>query len=175
MQPAPSLDPFVPSPIDRAVSTSVRPATAADIPELVRLINEAYAIERFFVESDRTTEREVAKMAEEGHFLVLDRAGGTLAGAVYVRIAGDRGYFGMLSVAPDLRGHGLGARLVGVAEALCTALGCTAMDLRIVNLREELGPWYRSLGYHETGTAPYEHPSKLPCHFIKMTKELHQA
>jgi ribosomal protein S18 acetylase RimI-like enzyme len=171
MQPAPSLEPVVSS---RAVATSVRPATSSDIPALVKLINQAYEIEKFFVEEERTTEREVAALAEKGHFLVLDRGGAGLAGAVYVRIDGDRGYFGMLSVAPDLRGHGLGKRLVGVAEALCTALGCTAMDLRIVNLREELGPWYRSLGYHESGTAPYDHPSKLPCHFIRMSKELVQ-
>ena len=172
MQPAPSLEPIVSS---HAVATSVRPAGSPDVPALVRLINECYEIERFFVEEDRTTEEEVAAMAREGHFLVLDRKGGGLAGAVYVRIDGERGYFGMLSVAPDLRGQGLGKRLVGVAEALCTALGCTVIDLRIVNLREELGPWYRSLGYQEIGTAPYEHPSKLPCHFIKMSKELAQG
>lgn len=172
MQPAPSLEPVISS---RAVATSVRPAGPSDFPALVRLINEAYEIERFFVEDDRTDESEIAAMADKGHFLVLDRAGGTLAAAVYVRIddaEAGRGYFGMLSVAPDLRGAGLGKRLVGVAEALCTALGCTVMDLRIVNLREELGPWYRSLGYQEIGTAPYEHPSKVPCHFIKMSKEL---
>lgn len=169
MLPAPSLEPVVSS---RTLATSVRPAVPSDFPALVRLINEAYEIERFFVDRDRTDVDEVAAMAEKGHFLVLDRAGGTLAGAVYVKIAGDRGYFGMLSVAPDLRGHGLGKRLVGVAEALCTALGCTVMDLQIVNLREELGPWYRSLGYQEIGTSPYEHASKVPCHFIKMSKEL---
>ena len=169
MQPAPSLAPVI-SP--RNVATSVRPAGPSDYPALVTLINEAYEVERFFVEKDRTDEDEVAEMAEKGHFLVLDRAGGSLAGAVYVRIADDRGYFGMLSVAPDLRGLGLGKRLVGVAEALCTAEGCTTMDLQIVNVREELGPWYRSLGYQEIGTAPYEHASKVPCHFIKMSKEL---
>ena len=99
----------------------------------------------------------------------------SLAGAVFVRVDGDRGYFGMLSVAPDLRGLGIGRRLVGVAEALCTALGCTDMDLRIVNVREELGPWYRSLGYAEVGTAPYDHPAKRPCHFVKMSKALAQG
>ena len=59
------------------------------------------------------------------------------------------------------------------AEAMGTALGCTVMDLQIVNLREELGPWYRSLGYAEVGTAPYQHRStKRPCHLVKMSKAL---
>jgi ribosomal protein S18 acetylase RimI-like enzyme len=155
------------------VAISVRRAGAADVPALTRLVNECYAVEQFFVEGDRTDEREIAELLETGNFLVLDRGGGGLAGAVFVRIDGDRGYFGMLSVAPDLRSLGIGRRLVGVAEALCSAQGCHDMDLQIVNLREELGPWYRSQGYQEVGTAPYVARSvKRPCHFVKMSKAL---
>jgi ribosomal protein S18 acetylase RimI-like enzyme len=157
-----------------AVSPSVRRASAADVPALTRLVNECYAVEAFFVDGNRTNEAEIAALTKKGHFLVLDRAGGSgLAGAVYIRIDGERGYFGMLSVASDLRNLGLGRRLVGVAEAMGSALGCSAMDLQIVNLREELGPWYRSLGYQEVGTEPYDHRDvKRPCHFIKMSKPL---
>ena len=154
-----------------AISPTVRLAGPDDVPALTRLVNECYSIEKFFVDGDRTDEREIRSMMSAGEFLVLD-GGHDLVGAVYVRISGERGYFGMLSVAPDLRGLGIGRRLVGVAEALCTALGCTDMDLRIVNVREELGPWYRSLGYAEVGTAPYDHPAKRPCHFVKMSKAL---
>lgn len=162
---------------DESVAPSVRRANPTDIPALTRLVNECYAIEAFFVDGDRTDEAEIANLAANGNFLVLDRLGGgaapSLAAAVYVRTDGDRGYFGMLSVASDLRGLGLGRRLVGVAEAMGSALGCSAMDLQIVNLREELGPWYRSLGYHEIGTAPYDHrDAKRPCHFIRMSKAL---
>lgn len=156
-----------------AVSPSVRRAGAADVPALTRLVNDCYAVEAFFVDGNRTNEAEIAALAAKGHFLVLDRHGGGLAGAVFIRIDGARGYFGMLSVASDLCNLGIGRRLVGVAEAMGSALGCSAMDLQIVNLREELGPWYRSLGYHEVGTEPYEHRSvKQPCHFIKMSKPL---
>ncbi len=160
-----------------AVSPSVRRAGAADVPALTELVNECYAVEAFFVEGDRTDEDEIARLASTGHFLVLDRVGGaaasSLAAAVYIRVEHGRGYFGMLSVASDLRNLGLGRRLVGVAEAMASALGATAMDLQIVNLREELGPWYRSLGYLEVGTAPYDHrDAKRPCHFVKMSKPL---
>ena len=154
------------------VSPSVRRAGVDDVDALTQLVNQAYAIEAFFVEGDRTTDDEIRAMAAAGHFLVLDRGDG-LAAAVFVRVDGERGYFGMLSVDPDLQGLGLGRRLVAVAEALCAARGCTRMDLQIINLREELGPWYRSLGYQEVGTAPYQHrDTKRPCHFIKMTKAL---
>jgi hypothetical protein len=48
------------------------------------------------------------------------------------------------------------------------------MDLRIANLLEELSPFYRRLGYVETGTEPFpaEIKSKLPCHFVLMSKPL---
>jgi GNAT superfamily N-acetyltransferase len=158
------------------VATTVRPANRADVPALTKLINECYAVEAFFVDGDRTHEREIGGLIESGHFLVLDRGAGGLAGAVYVKTSGERGYFGMLSVAPDVRGLGIGRRLVAVAEAYCLAQGCTAMDLQIVNLREELGPWYRSQGYQESGTAPYDHRDlKRPAHFVKMSKALSSA
>jgi len=133
------------------------------------LINRAYAVESFFVEGDRTTAAEIAHMIGRGTFLVLEYEQG-LAGAVFVE---HRGYFGMLSVAPEVQGYGLGTRLVRIAEALCEALGCPTMDLKIVSVREDLGRWYRSLGYHEVGTAPYTHrPVKVPCHFVEMRKQL---
>lgn len=158
---------------------TVRHATHADVPAITRLINRAYQVEQFFVDGDRTTERDVRSMQEDGVFLVLGAAQGSdteLAGSIYVRIDHQqrRGYFGLLSVAPQLQGHGVGRRLVGVAEALCQAEGCQAMDLLVVNLRSELPPWYRSLGYEENGTAPFpaDPPPKQDCHFIRMTKEL---
>lgn len=151
------------------LATAVRRATAADAPALATLVNRAYAVESFFVEGDRTTAVEIAAMIERGTFLVLEYEQG-LAGAVFVE---HRGYFGMLSVAPEVQGYGLGTRLVRIAEALCEALGCPTMDLKIVSVREDLGRWYRSLGYHEVGTAPYTHrPVKVPCHFVEMRKQL---
>ena len=60
-----------------------------------------------------------------------------------------------------------------MAEALCAAVGCTDVELAIVNLRQELGPWYKSQGYREVGTAPFDQgPAKQPCHFIRMHKTL---
>lgn len=152
--------------IDLAIS--VRSATPADAPALAALVNQAYAIEAFFVDGDRTNASEIERMIEHGTFVVLEHKGG-LAAAVYV----ERGYFGMLSVLPGLQGHGLGTRLVRIAEAMCESQGCHEVNLRIINLREELGRWYRSLGYQEVGTTPYEHrPVKQPCHFVEMRKSL---
>lgn len=150
------------------MSASVRRATAADAGALADLVNRAYAIETVFVDGDRTNADEIREMIGKGTFVVLEQDGG-LAAAVYV----ERGYFGMLSVLPELQGMGIGTRLVRIAEALCEADGCTEVNLKIINLREELARWYRSLGYREVGVAPYGHrPVKQPCHFVEMRKQL---
>ncbi len=156
------------------LAISVRTATASDTSDLAALVNRAYAIEAWFLEGDRTDASEIERMLDSGTFVVLEHSGG-LAAAVYVERSYSRrgGYFGMLSVLPELQGHGLGTRLVRIAEALCEAAGCDEVNLRIINLREELGRWYRSLGYEEVGTAPYEHDrAKKPCHFVEMRKTL---
>jgi N-acetylglutamate synthase-like GNAT family acetyltransferase len=151
------------------LAISVRRAKLSDAPAIARLVNRAYAVEGFFVDGERTDAAEIERLQATGWFLVIERPEG-LAGAVYVE---PNGYFGMLSVDPDCQGIGLGTRLVRIAEAMCEAMGATSVRLRIVNLREELGRWYRSLGYQEVGTAPYDHrPVKQPCHFVEMHKQL---
>ncbi|HSJ99744.1 MAG TPA: GNAT family N-acetyltransferase [Kofleriaceae bacterium] len=157
------------------VFPSVRRAQLADAAALADLVNRAYAVEGFFVDGQRTDADEIARLLRSGTFLVLEHGGGrpALAAAVYVEANAGGGYFGMLSVAPELQGMGLGTRLVRIAEAMCEAMGAPTVRLRIVNLREELGRWYRSLGYEEVGTAPYDHrPVKQPCHFVEMERSI---
>jgi len=160
------------------LAISVRRATPDDAAALAELVNEAYAIEKSFVEGDRTSEEEIAAMTRAGAggvFLVLEQAGG-LAAAVHLERRGAEAYFGMLSVRPELQGMGLGKRLVRIAEAMAEATGASSMTLRIINLREELGRWYRSLGYREVGTSPFDHRrAKRPCHFVDMHKDLAAA
>jgi ribosomal protein S18 acetylase RimI-like enzyme len=155
------------------IAISVRRATPADAPALAALVNAAYAVEHVFVDGDRTSAGEIAELtAGDGVFLVLEHDGG-LAAAVFVRSEQQHASIGMLSVLPALQGLGLGTRLVRIAEAMGEAMGATTVGLRIVNLREELARWYRSLGYCEVGTAPYDHrPVKRACHFVEMRRLL---
>jgi hypothetical protein len=50
----------------------VRIATPDDTPALLALINRAFAVEKFFVERDRTTPGELAEYFRRGTFLLLD-------------------------------------------------------------------------------------------------------
>lgn len=155
------------------LAISVRRALVDDAPAVAALVNRAYEVESFFVDGDRTCADEIRELMVQGDFIVLEHSAG-LAAAIYVEGQDvDTAYFGMLSVDPEFQGKGLGTRLVRIVEALSEASGCTAVRMRIINLREELGRWYRSLGYVECGTTPYEHRRvKQPCHFIEMTKML---
>ena len=152
----------------------IRWAEASDAAAIVQVINLAFrAAESFFIERDRITAEILQSMLETGNFLLATDAAGLL-GCVYVELRGYRAYFGLLAVDPARQHRGLGRRLIAEAENHARAAGCHAMDIRIVSLREKLLPFYRRLGYVETGTAsfPEESKSKLPCHFIRMTKPL---
>jgi GNAT superfamily N-acetyltransferase len=152
----------------------IRRAVSSDVPDLLRVINAAYVVEQFFKAGDRIDRAGVTERLDRGTFLVETDEAGTVAGCVYVEIqVGGRGYFGLLSVDPARQGGGLGRRLVEAAEAHCRAAGCREIDLRVVNLRTELPPFYRRLGYVATGTEAYvDNDATQPCHFVVMSKAL---
>ena len=153
-----------------------RIAEPADLPAVTELINLAFSVERFFIESDRINLDSVRELAQKGQFLLLCDSD-SLAACVYVEIRGERAYIGLLSVNPSRQRSGAGSRLMQAAEDHSRAAGCLFADLRIVNIRQELPGFYQRLGYRETGTAPFTPGivTKLPCHFIEMTKSLERA
>lgn len=150
----------------------VRSATADDAARVAALVNQAFAIERFFVDGDRTDEDEVRALMARGGFLCAE-VGGELVGCVFLEVRGERGYFGMLAVSPAQQKAGIGRRLVAECEARLRAAGCAAVDIKIVDLRRELPPFYRTLGYRESGTAPFVDDSlRQAAHFVIMSKPL---
>lgn len=151
----------------------IRFAQSGDVGALATLINAAFRVEQPFIEGDRINVDGVRTYMQKGKFLLAEDAVG-LAGCVYVEIRGDRGYLGLLGVDPPRQGTGLGRKLMDAAENYLRDSGCHAVDLRIVSARTPLPPFYRHLGYLETGTAPFapDVPLKTPCHYILMSKSL---
>jgi N-acetylglutamate synthase-like GNAT family acetyltransferase len=155
-------------------SQNIRQADLTDVEKITVLINAAFRLaEGFFVDQDRIDTAEVRSLFDTGAFLVTESAE-TLTGCVYIEARGERTYLGLLSVDPSSQQGGLGSLLVNAAEDEARKLGSQFMDINIVNLREELPFFYRKRGYFETGTSPFpeEVQTKLPCHFINMSKSL---
>lgn len=160
--------------LDDRASLSVRLATAADAAAIADLVNAAFQVEATFKIGDRTDVDDIRDHLERGQFLVAVDPAGAMLACVYLESEGARGYFGMLSVAPSLQRSGMGRRLIAEVEDRCRARGCSVMEIQIVDRRTELPPYYRRLGYVESGTTPFESADKLklPCHFVRMTKPL---
>ena len=152
----------------------LRLAAPADADKMIALINAAfYPRESFFVEEPRTNRSEIEELMSKGAFLLAE-TDGALSGCVYVELRGERSYLGLLSVDPARQQNGLGSFLMDAAENYCRERGSRFMDIYIVNLRMELSAFYQRRGYVATGTTPFpdDVETKVPCHFINMSKPL---
>jgi GNAT superfamily N-acetyltransferase len=160
---------------EAAIDLHTRPATAADRPRLVPLINSAFSIETF-LGGTRTDDDRLAAMMEKGVVFVLENGAGCLLASVYAELRGPHGYLGMLAVDPAYQGSGLGRRIVQAAEDHFRRNGCQAIDITVLNMRPELLPIYRRFGFVEIGAEPF-HPGRpiqsgVECHCIVMSKPL---
>lgn len=155
-------------------STSLRVANcrvSLEAEAVAALINRAFAVEDFFLVQNHVDRAQVVKAAERGEFLLLEQDG-RLIGTIYYTVQGNIGLLGMLSVEPELQGQGYGSYLVRQAEQQLKKHGCVRAELRVVNLRQELLPFYHRLGFREIRLEPFppEIPVKLSCHLIRMAK-----
>ena len=151
---------------------TLREAGPADADRIAALVNRAFSAESWF--KSRTAPMHTgAGVVGKGVFLLLEEDTRLLA-CVYLEPRGDRVYLGMLSVEQDVQGRGIGRRMMQQAEDFARRAGHVAIDLRIVHVREELPPYYRKLGYVESGTEPApDFPGvKIPIHFVLMSKSL---
>jgi GNAT superfamily N-acetyltransferase len=148
-----------------------RAATLDDVPRIVALLNAAFAMERAFIDRDRASVEEITQYLGTGTFLLADGDDGGLASCMYLEPRGDRLYLGMLAVDPAQQKRGLGRLMIAAAQRQAHASGCRAIDIRIVDRRTELPPFYRALGFVDAGTEPFEDPLLTkPCQFLRMTK-----
>lgn len=153
---------------------TIRVADTTDAARITDVINVAFRlVEGFFVDGPRISQVEVEQLLGKGVFL-LAKTDDKLNGCVYVELRGERSYLGLLSVDPTCQKSGLGSVLMLEAENYCRERGSQFMDILIVNLREDLPHFYRHRGYVENGTTPFPEDivTKIPCHFINMSKPL---
>jgi ribosomal protein S18 acetylase RimI-like enzyme len=178
-----------------AVTPEVKPLAPEEardevlVGELARIVNAAYAVGEagLWVEgTTRTRPDEIAAAIRRGAMLAAT-AEGRVVGCAYVR-ALDAGTadLGLVSVAPEQWGAGLGRRLVRLAEELMRARGVATMQLELLVPKEwdhpekdRLRGWYTRLGYRVVRTAPVEQVAAhlaprlaTPCEFLIFRKRL---
>jgi ribosomal protein S18 acetylase RimI-like enzyme len=170
------------------------PATSADIPDIVALMNAAYrgiggdagwTHEIGVVGGTRTDASTIAAMlaTETGVILLMrDAADLTSLGCVWLEPTADTAvwYLAMLTVDPRRQAQGLGRRLLEGAEAYARAAGAQRITMTVVWLRDSLIAWYERRGYHRTGATepfPYDDasvgtPLRDDLHFVVLDKNL---
>ena len=160
------------TPLD--TSFAIREARLDDATAIRDVVNAAYVVERFFVEGDRINEDEVRGCISRGTFLVASPAAAPPAACVFLQRRGNaRTYLGLLAVDPGVQKRRLAALIMAAAERCCRRRGDAAIDIRVVNLRTELPPFYEARGFVTCGTEPFEDPRLFkPAHFTLMTLAL---
>jgi GNAT superfamily N-acetyltransferase len=133
---------------------SIRPATAGDIPELLRLI-------RALAEYEKLAEMAVgteARMRESlfgarpaAEALVAERGGRTVGFAIYFTtfstfLCKPGLYLEDLFVEPEHRGSGIGRALLRRLAALAVERGCGRFEWRVLDWNEPSIRFYESLG-----------------------------
>jgi ribosomal protein S18 acetylase RimI-like enzyme len=97
--------------------------------------------------------------------------GDEILGMVMLKNQGDSLYLGMLTVAPDLQGSGIGKKFLQAAEAFAKEHGLSKIMMTVISVRVELIAWYERHGYIRTGEVrpfPMDDPKfGLPKQFLE--------
>lgn len=161
---------------NRATISHLRIATIDDLNAIVDVTNRAFLAEQFCVTGDRTDAADIRHRFATGIFFVIDDPSNRsrLLGSVFCSVENSRGYLGLLSVNPDAQGQGHARTLVAAVEQHCRSAGCNFLDITVVNVRNELFPFYAKLGFAAFDVLPFPVPVRAlqPLHLVKMTKPL---
>lgn len=137
----------------------LRAATEADAVRLATVYRSAYAETRdlgFPMKAESSTEDEVAAWIRDYHVFVAEVDETVVAGVrlepneVAVKLS-------RLAVHPDLKGEGLGTKLLDLAEDLAREWGYDTIRLTTPPEHPYLPEFYRDRGYQETEPYPLTH------------------
>jgi ribosomal protein S18 acetylase RimI-like enzyme len=164
-------------------------AMAADLPEIVGLMNRAYrgregwAVEEGHIRGDRILLPDLAAELAAKPWMqwLVWREEGALLGTVSLEPLEDGiWYLGALTIEPGRQEGQLGRRLLEEAERIAREAGARQMRLTVIWVREALIAWYRRRGYLPTGkTSPFPYgderwgkPLRDDLHFVWFEKAL---
>jgi ribosomal protein S18 acetylase RimI-like enzyme len=130
---------------------TIRPAGIQEAGAVTTVVREAYAkyVGRIGREpAPMLVDYGAAIQAGEAWVLV---EGDDTSGVLVMRSENDHLFVETLAVRPDRQGSGLGRRLMAFAEEAARSRGLREIRLYTNERMEENIPFYRSLGFEETG------------------------
>ena len=171
------------------------PATDADVPRIVELMNRAYrgvgggaaswSTEQAYIAGNRTTEallrEDIAANPVATLLKWVETPDGSARGCVWLEpLAEGTWYLGSLCVDPEQQNAGQGRLLLAAAEAWAHARGAARVRMTVINVRDTLIAWYVRRGYVPTGeNAPFPYgddrfgtPLRDDLAFVVLEKEL---
>ena len=139
-----------------------RSATLDDVDAIVALVTSAYrgdasragwTTEADFLDGNRIDADVLRQdIQRDGSTVLLVERDGMLQACAHVARDGDAAYFGMFSVAPGLQGCGIGKRVLAECERIAREdWQLTAMQMTVIDIRDELIEYYVRRGYRRTG------------------------
>ena len=164
-------------------------ASLHDVPKLNTLINSAYrgessrqgwTTEADLLDGMRCDEAFLAEALVDPKTIFLKYTDGDdLLGCVRLDKHGEKLYLGMLTVAPQTQGKGIGKALLAAAEEQASKLGCHTIYMTVISVRAELIAWYERHVYKNTGEKkPFITEdnrfgmAKMPLEFVVLEKKL---
>jgi diamine N-acetyltransferase len=139
------------------VTVDFRPATAADVPHLMRLMAGLYGEDgdvRLDGDAAERALRELLALPDAGA-VWLAESGTEPVGYLAITYGFSLEYHGRdafideLYVAPAARGRGIGREAIRVAEAACRARGVRALHLEVERVNARAERLYRRAGFHD--------------------------
>lgn len=146
-------------------------AELADAYAINQLVNSAYrgdgskqgwTTEADLLDGTRIDEAAVADLIAKSDTTILKYVEeNRILGCVELRKEKGKLYLGMLSVAPNTQGKGIGKKLLVAGEDHARSLGISTMVMTVISVRKELIDWYVRHGYQLTGERkPFVVPDK---------------
>ena len=136
-------------------------AILSDAAAIKQLVNSAYrgegskqgwTTEADLLDGTRIDEVAVRELIDQpGTTILKYKENDQLLGCVELRQEKGKLYLGMLSVAPNTQGKGIGKKLLQAGEDHAKALGIGTMMMTVISVRNELIDWYIRHGYVLTG------------------------
>lgn len=136
-------------------------AISADAESINQLVNSAYrgdsskqgwTTEADLLDGTRIDEEAVKQLIEKTDTTILKYVEANhILGCVELRQEKGKLYLGMLSVAPNTQGKGIGKKLLHAGEDYAKSIGINTMIMTVISVRQELIDWYVRHGYQLTG------------------------